>query len=127
MDSLHDLQIVCIDSRNGGLKLISANEKSEKILEFSSPLAYRVTDYSDQNIISRFIEIQSSSTSLVECWVSWIFSDSNGSELASEEGKRKVIDEIHRGKMHLYVIEPSWGAEIAVIASSVAISEQAQA
>ncbi|MBN9697073.1 MAG: hypothetical protein J0L85_14860 [Zoogloea sp.] len=122
LTALHDFKIIGLRSAQGCFDVMVVLDDVEKQLGFVEPLVYRVVDYGDQNVISRFFKVEKEDASLIYSWVEWIFSDSQGGILASEEGKARARKEICAGQRCLYVIEPSWGAEIAVIASAAFVS-----
>ncbi|MEM5330198.1 hypothetical protein VSR34_26855 [Paraburkholderia sp. JHI2823] len=95
-----------------------------EVLKFFEVVAQRLIDFAGQNVASRLlISPKHTFTSAdAQTWVQWINSrdDSKGTGISGEEGDKYASD-FRAGRLTLFVLEPSCGAEMAVLCESVSI------
>jgi hypothetical protein len=93
-------------------------------LRFSGVIGQRMIDFAGQNVASRLlISPRYAFTSAEVCrWVQWINSrdDSKAAAISEEKGEAYVAD-FSAGRRVLFVLEPSCGAELAVLCESVSL------
>lgn len=79
--------------------------------------AFRSEDLTLQNVVSRLLRSSRQDMSEVELtqWLTWVTSLSDASSWLSEERKREWVRACVDGALELLVIEPSAGAQIAVV------------
>jgi hypothetical protein len=93
-------------------------------LTLEQVVAYRVTDMRIQNVVSRLLvhggNALFTEEELVER-VSWISGTCDGEQLSDASALTKLVGRVKSGELLLFVLEPSWGAELAGIAGAIAI------
>lgn len=90
-------------------------------LLFSGVKALRINDYGLQNVVSRLLVSPSYafSTNEVHEYVSWAHSKHDYKAPFSDEEARDIEIAIEHGRLMLFVLEPSVGAEIVILCESV--------
>jgi hypothetical protein len=119
----HDAELtsLVIDRSRQVLKLVfSRIDDTRGSFEFESIWMLRITEVRLQNVVYR---IRSSSVPEarmddVEDCVRWACT-LDGKCAIEPEKIKDVVDQVNRGDLHLFWVESSWGAEIAVICKSV--------
>jgi len=114
----HDAKLVGVSinqiEKNVRLSLLTSDGLMEQI-DFLGVIAFRINDFIFQNIISQLIIVQSSDINEIFNWIEWLSSLSMSSPMFSKEAIQEYTDQIKHGELILLVVEPSWGAEAAVL------------
>jgi hypothetical protein len=125
--SFHDAELTCIEhdpgTRTLELRFRRAGGEIE-VLRFSGVIGQRMIDFAGQNVASRLL-ISSRyvfSSAEVRTWLQWINSrdDSKGAAISEKEGDEYVQKLKARDRV-LFVLEPSCGAEMAVLCESLSL------
>jgi hypothetical protein len=94
------------------------------VLRFSGVIGQRMIDFVGQNVASRLLISPTYAFTSAEArtWVQWINSrdDSKAATIREDKGEEYVRD-FKAGRRVLFVLEPSCGAEIAVLCESVSL------
>lgn len=93
-------------------------------LRFSGVIAQRMIDFAGQNVASRLLISSRFAFTSAEAraWVQWINSrDDSKAAVISEETGEEYVRDFHAGRRVLFVLEPSCGAELAVLCESVSL------
>jgi hypothetical protein len=95
-----------------------------EVLRFSGVIGQRMIDFAGQNVASRLLISPRYAFSLAEVrtWVQWIHSrdDSKGSAISEQKGN-EYLQQLQAGQRVLFVLEPSCGAEMAVLCESLSL------
>lgn len=97
---------------------------STATITFQGVCGLRVVDYGLQNVVSRLLssdEIKDHED--IRKNVIWIKGTSEGKCLVNASAVEKLVDEIEGNRLRLFVLEPSWGAEIGILAQSFSIKQ----
>ncbi|CCD39185.1 unnamed protein product [Candidatus Paraburkholderia kirkii UZHbot1] len=127
LPSFHDAELVSIEHDPDVKSLILRFKRVSgpvETLMFSGVVAQRMIDFTDQNVASRLLISPMHRFSLDEfyAWVRWMYSrdDAKAPEL-----DRTIIERLYRdvadGSKALFILEPSCGAEMAVLCESVSM------
>jgi hypothetical protein len=86
--------------------------------------AFRVTDMRTQNVVSRLLvhgaNIQFAEDEILDR-VSWVSRTCEGEQLSKPAAIYTLVQKVKSGEQLLFVLEPSWGAEMIVIAEELAL------
>jgi hypothetical protein len=86
--------------------------------------AFRATDMGVQNVVSRLLVHGSNMTltedELVER-VGWVSRTCDGEQLAQPAALNALVHKIVSGERLLFILEPSWGAEVIAIAEKLVL------
>lgn len=84
--------------------------------------AFRVTDMAMQNVVSRLlihgVNIKLTENELADR-IGWVSKTCDGEQLSEPSTLSMLIDKVNSGEMLLFILEPSWGAELIVIAEKL--------
>ncbi|ALE55645.1 hypothetical protein P0D87_15325 [Paraburkholderia sp. RL17-368-BIF-A] len=125
--SFHDAELFGIehDPETRSLELRFRRVGGEvEVLRFSGVIGQRMVDFAGQNVASRLlISPRYAFTSAeVRTWVQWINSrDDSKAPAISEDKGEEYISDFRAGRRALFVLEPSCGAELAVLCESVSL------
>jgi len=126
--NIHDAEVVQVDMNKLNKRLILGFQTQKTELErlFLDDVAvFRINNFIKQNIVSRLITslTQSISDEEVTHWVKWTNSlDSD--VMIKPEAVQNYVNRIKNKELILLIIEPSWGAEIAVICRSFSFMDK---
>ncbi|BCQ21903.1 hypothetical protein NK8_00090 [Caballeronia sp. NK8] len=93
-------------------------------LKFSGVVTQRMIDFADQNVASRLSisPMHHFSADDLGAWIRWMHSRDDAK---AREPDPTIIERLHRdvadGRKVLFILEPSCGAELAVLCESVSI------
>ncbi|MDR5754337.1 MULTISPECIES: hypothetical protein [unclassified Caballeronia] len=125
--SFHDAELFGIehDPETRSLELRFRRVGGEvEALRFSGVIGQRMIDFASQNVASRLlISPRYAFTSAEACkWVQWINSrdDSKATAIREDKGDEYVMD-FQSGSRVLFVLEPSCGAELAILCESISL------
>ncbi len=128
---LHDaeLYLVKMDRENATIDLgFKCIDHSVCTISFGKIWNYRIENIITQNVVSRILV----SNTLrgfgddLEKTVRWAFSIGN-TLFISDEYVKEYVQRINSGELLLVYLDPSWGAEVAVIAEVMTVSRVAPA
>ncbi|WP_244830169.1 hypothetical protein [Caballeronia sp. TF1N1] len=127
LPSFHDAELFAVlhdpDAKTLLLDFKRASGPIETLL-FSGIIGQRLIDFADQNVASRLLVSPEHKFSVedVRKWVCWISSrdDAQARELDFAFAERLFLD-IREGTKALFILEPSCGAEMAVLCESIAL------
>ena len=125
--SFHDAELIGIehvpDQRVLELRFRRVGGEIE-VLRFSGVIRQRLIDFAGQNVASRLLISPRYAFSLAEVrtWLQWMDSrdDSRGKVISEQEGERS-LQTLQAGGRVLFVLEPSCGAELAVLCESLSL------
>ena len=93
-----------------------------EVFKFSGVIAQRLVEFAGQNVASRLLISPGCAFTLAEVrtWIQWIHSRDDSKAVAiSEEKGEEYMRDIAAGRRARFVLEPSCGAEMAVLCESV--------
>jgi len=111
------------DAKSLTLRLKRVSGPVETLL-LSAVVAQRMIDFADQNVASRLLVSPLHDFSLddLRVWIRWIYSRDDAQ---APEPDRIIIERFYQdvmaGRKTLFILEPSCGAEMAVLCESVSI------
>lgn len=123
---LHDaeLYLILMDRDASSLQL-SFKNSSKAIYKFifNNILTYKINNVQYQNVVSRVLVSKSGIQfgGDLEDVVRWTCSGSSNDLLISTDNLRAHVAEIRSGGLELFYVDPSWGAEVGVIAKSISM------
>ena len=126
LSALHDSELYLVrrDRDYRSLKLGFRNiDRTFSNMLFGNILTYRMDNIQCQDVVSRIIASNTTSgfEDNIEKIARWTSSVANNL-LISEDKLRTHIGKIRSGDLQLIYVQPSWGAEIGVIAETVTLS-----
>ena len=84
--------------------------------------AFRVTDMAMQNVVSRLL-VHGVNVNLAEIEladrIGWVSRTCDGEQLSEPATLNRLIERVNSGELLLFILEPSWGAELIVIAEKL--------
>ena len=116
---LHDAELsaLSISRKDSVITMDFVNGSVEHRLKFYDVIALRIVDLIQQNVVSQAFLSSSGDLSdeyLIKS-IKWACSLSDSSEFINDSQAKAWIERIKRGELSLFVIEPSWGAELVVV------------
>jgi hypothetical protein len=123
--SFHDAELIGIEHRPDDRELVLRFRRVAgeiELLRFTEVKALRIVDFAEQNVASRLLITPKYQFSSDEActWVQWVNSrdDAKAAPIDDEQAKKYVCD-FAEGRKALFVLEPSCGAEMAVLCETV--------
>ena len=124
LSELHDSELISIEIQRDqrllalGFKLVS-NEVRK--LRFTNVVGFRVTEVIAQNVVYQALMFPGDpfSTEQLTHWIKWAKNLSDTEPLVTSEALERITGQLQRGELILFVVEPSWGAEVAIICGSI--------
>lgn len=92
---------------------------------FNGVRAFRVVDYGPQNVVSRLLSSSLPghlSSKDIFLHVTWINSTIEGKCLVNKDAIDKLVEQVEKNDLILFILEPSWGAEISILARAFFLS-----
>ncbi len=120
----HDAELVSVEIKRLEKKILLGFIRVNGIaahLSFSDVVSFRINDLNFQNVVSRLIvstEIPLDDKEIIQ-WVKWIHSSNETQPVITSDAIGKYLKQIKNNELILFVMEPSWGAEGAVICRSI--------
>jgi hypothetical protein len=124
---LHDaeLYLVAMDREAAELRLgFKGVDRGVRSVSFHGVLTHRIDNVQCQNVVSRIL-VSDAGLPLdgdIERLVRWTSSVPGGRLLISEQKLQAHMARVRSGELRLFYAEPSWGAEIGVIAERFHLS-----
>lgn len=127
LKKLHDAEIICIDAATTPARLKVVVKTIENItleLLFEQCSHYRVTDFTPHNIISRAIIFDGNSVSeqAIRETMKWLTSLSDAASFLTNSKLDELTASLLNGNIKLIYLEPSQGAELAILCKDFQIS-----
>lgn len=119
----HDSEVVGItlDRENGVVRLeFSLEDGRRQTIAFSGVTGFRVDNLLQQNVVSRLLVsgIHEFTLGQLTHWVTWMNSTSTAPPFVRPDAIDDYVKLVLSGEMVLFVLEPSWGAECAILCNS---------
>jgi hypothetical protein len=127
LNEFHDAELIAIEldrqAKLMALRFILPN-RHIKIIRLEGVSHLRANDIVSQNVVSRVLVSSNNKFSADEIshWTKWVTTLTDTSSFATEDQLAMIQEQISQSQYFLLVLEPSWGAEIVVIAKSYSIS-----
>lgn len=119
LEIYHDAELTGIDRVGKGHVVLSfalQNGKTSR-LHLHGCDFFRVTDFISQNVVSRILIFNDSGAQA--CGVveklEWSTSLTGTRSFLTKERLDNIVAKIHAGERSLFVLEPSWGAEVVAL------------
>lgn len=119
----HDAELNGIehDRLSTTVKLVFAlADNSRACLLFREVSGLRVVDYGTQNVVSRLLTSGEADSDFnsddISRNVSWVYGTADGGHVIDENRLAGVVTAVASKKLLLFMLEPSWGAEVGIVA-----------
>ncbi|MCR4465700.1 hypothetical protein [Burkholderia sp. SCN-KJ] len=128
MPSFHDAELVTIDHRPTDRELrlrFSRVGGDVNTFRFTGVICQRVLDFAEQNVVSRLLISPAYPFSAAEVcqWLKWINSREDFEAANIDESlANQYLADFGAGRKALFVLDPSCGAEVAVLCESIGFS-----
>ena len=132
LNLLHDAELNCIKlNRNNkslelDFRLVNVDEKVQASckIEFHNIKAFRVENFLVQNVAMKIVLSSCSDypDNEIKQLVEWVVDSAEGKRVQLIDEIETIVLDIRKGSKKLFYIDPSWGAEIGVIAQEVKAS-----
>ncbi|MGK8889128.1 hypothetical protein [Burkholderia gladioli] len=125
--TFHDAELVGIDHRPADRELLlrfARVDGTTGIFRFVGVVSQRIVDFAEQNVVSRLLISPTYNFSATEVgqWSRWVDSrDAFQAPVDQTLIDRRLADFV-AGRKALFVLEPSCGAEVAVVCDSIWLS-----
>lgn len=123
--SFHDAEIVSIGHHSEDRELVMSLKRvrgETGVFRFTRVIAQRIVDFSEQNVVSRLLisPRYPFSSDEVRTWVQWVNSREDA-KAAPVDGQLldQYMHDFMTGQRALFILEPSCGAEMAVLCESI--------
>jgi hypothetical protein len=120
INGYHDAALKGINAgdEQGSIALSFVLEDGQmKTLNLHGCEIFRATDFVIQNVVSRLLLLQGTgidTESVIEK-LKWASSQSEGSSFLKPEKLDELLEKIRMSERSLFVLEPSWGAEVVAL------------
>lgn len=125
--TFHDAELVGIDHRPADRELLlrlTRVDGTTGTFRFTGVVSQRIVDFAEQNVVSRLLisPTYNFSTAEVAQWSRWVDSRDDFQATVNQEQIDQRIADFAAGRKALFVLEPSCGAEVAVVCDSIWLS-----
>lgn len=125
--SFHDAELVGIDHRPADRELrlrFARIDGTTGTFRFLGIVSLRVVDFAEQNVVSRLLISSTYNFSAAEVgqWLRWVDSRDDLQATVNQKQIDERIADFVAGRKALFVLEPSCGAEVAVVCDSIWLS-----
>lgn len=123
--TFHDAELIRIEHRPGKQELLLQFQRvggATGTFRFTGVVSQRIVDFAEQNVVSRllFSPAYRFSTAEVGQWLSWVDGRVDARSSVADASKvNQYADDFTTGRRALFVLEPSCGAEAAVLCEAV--------
>lgn len=94
------------------------------VISLRGLVAFRVVDFGLQNVVSMLLvqgfNLKLTKPELVDR-VGWISNNCDGDQLSDLATVNTLVQRVDSGELLLFILEPSWGAEMIVLAEKIVI------
>lgn len=130
LSALHDaeLYLVLMDRDQARLQLgFRCPNQTICTIIFDKIVTYKLNNIQYQNVISRAVAsgIGSDFYRDIDEIIRWTCSGSSNDLLVPEKNLQRFIENVRSGELYLFYIDPSWGAEVGVLAEIISMSQNA--
>ncbi|MDF3941755.1 hypothetical protein P3W66_17040 [Achromobacter denitrificans] len=121
----HDAELVGVDLVSSERKVVLSFKLVAGVRAFivlEGVESIRVCDYIFQNIVSRLFDSMLKNflhTNLLDDHVEWLYTLSDGTRRVKDQTILETKSKVREGKVRLFVLEPSWGAELVCLCESI--------
>lgn len=127
LSEFHDSELVTVQVLNGKQSLaLGFNTVDNKLqtFYFAGVAGFRITNFIQQNVVSRVLMFPEHpfSTEQLNYWINFASSVSDTDQLLTAGALKSITERIQKGELLLFVVEPSWGAEAAIICQSASVA-----
>lgn len=124
--TFHDAELVAIEHRPADRKLLlrfTRVDGTTGTFRFIGVVSLRVVDFAEQNVVSRLLisPTYRFSASEVGQWLRWLDSRDDAPAPVNQTTIDQREADFAAGRKALFVLEPSCGAEIAVVCDSIGL------
>lgn len=125
--TFHDAELVGIDHRPADRELLlrfARVDGTTGTFHFLGVVSLRVVDFAEQNVVSRLLISPTYNFSAAEVgqWSRWVDSRDDFQATVDQTQVDQRIADFGAGRRALFVLEPSCGAEVAVVCDSIWLS-----
>lgn len=125
--TFHDAELVAIDHRPADRELLlrfTRVDGTTGTFRFVGVVSQRVVDFAEQNVVSRLLISPKYrfSASEVGQWLRWVDSRDDSQATVDQKKIDQRVADFGAGRKALFVLEPSCGAEVAVVCDSIWLS-----
>lgn len=126
-DEFHDAELVAIEIDRHAKSMMlrfALDGAATKTIRLSGVSYFRAVDLITQNVVSRIIapSLDNLWSEDIRRWIGWVTSLSDNASFATAQQILDIERRISQGEITLLVVEPSWGAEIVIIAKSYSVT-----
>jgi pyruvate-formate lyase-activating enzyme len=125
--TFHDAELVGIEHRRTDRELLlrfTRVDGTTGTFRFMGVVSQRVVDFAEQNVVSRLLisPTYNFSSADVAQWSRWVDSREDFQATVDQEHIDRHMADFAAGRKALFVLEPSCGAEVAVVCDSIWLS-----
>lgn len=127
LSTFHDAELRLISHIADVNRLELGFEKADGqfvVISLRGLVAFRVVDFGLQNVVSSLLvqgfNLKLTKTELVDR-VSWISNNCDGDQLSDPATVNTLVHRVDSGELLLFILEPSWGAEMTVLVEKIVI------
>lgn len=124
LSDIHDSEIISINiykSRRELEFILNSSNNTIIRIVFHDIAIFRINDVLFQNIISRLMIHTNKHTNDkdITYWINWISMSNNGEYIVAKDMAHNYLKQIKNNELTLFLLEPTWGAESAIICKSL--------
>jgi len=126
-DTFHDAELRHVSHKAAVDLLELGFEKADGqfvVVSLCGVVAFRATDMRMQNVVSRLLvhgaNITLTEADLIE-HVGWVSRTCDGEQLLEPAAVSTLVQKVVSGERLLFILEPSWGAEMVVLAEEIVL------
>ena len=125
--TFHDAELVGIDHQPANRELLLRFQRVDGTtgtFRFMGIISQRVVDFAEQNVVSRLLISPTYGFSATEVgqWLRWVDSREDSQATVDQKQIDQRMADFAAGRKALFVLEPSCGAELAVVCDSIWLS-----
>jgi len=120
LNGYHDAALVCVGIEAASNSLVLSfrlEDGTSKKIELHGCGPFRMNDFGLRNVVSRLLLYRGGDVELneIEDHLKWASSSSDSSSYLDKRKIEVTLEKIHRKEATLFLLEPSWGAEMVVL------------
>jgi len=126
LDQFHDAELNALThdpTTSTACLSFRSDDSTNAEIVFDGVCGLRAVDYGLQNVVSRLLSSSLSHLAHEDIvrHVTWINNTSEGKCLINANEIDKLVEQIERNELLLFILEPSWGAELSILARTFAL------